>query len=351
MFSNSESLETFETRQLLQALKIELSSTRHSLYYENMIDTMLKMLRFGLAEDDLKLMAASLHEQYKTLKLFAPYKDFRKVCMFGSARTPKDDPDYHMAESFAQEMTRRGFMIITGGGPGIMEAGNKGSDAGNSFGLNINLPFEQDANPFIKNSAKHMYFKYFFNRKLAFIRESDATVLFPGGYGTHDEGFELLTLIQNGRSRPRPVILMANPESTYWDQWEAFIHDQLLGRKLISPADTSLFKISKSVPEAIGLIEQFYRVFHSIKYLHNDCIIRLNGQLSEQTINTLNHDFLDIIKEGQFKQVPGIESGYDEGKYGHLFCLVFPFFKVKFGRLIQLIDFINTQDMLPAKED
>ncbi|MGB3112526.1 MAG: TIGR00730 family Rossman fold protein, partial [Candidatus Omnitrophota bacterium] len=241
------------------------AETEHLL--REILTTAVKLGRESGDRVDLKLVNDALKELRYSFKIFSPYRSVKKVIIFGSARSKKSSVEYKMAEKFAQKITKKGYMIVTGGGSGVMEAGNKGAEAGKEFGLNIRLPFEQSPNPYIDEKDKIINFKYFFTRKLAFVKETDATVLFPGGFGTNDECFEMLTLIQTGKSKPRPIILMEPKGSTYWTGWKNFVNKQLVKKGFIDKNDLKLFHIAKTVEEAVRYIDDFYKIYHSIRYV------------------------------------------------------------------------------------
>lgn len=309
-------------------------------YHPDLADAIWSLLhihQMNTPPSDLALTTTVIDELRRTFSTFNRYTDRRKVAIFGSARTPETHPEYLMAEAFAKLITQKGYMVITGAGGGIMEAGNKGSEFNMDFGVNINLPFEQHANPYIANDQKCIDYNYFFTRKLAFVKESDATALFPGGYGTQDELFEILTLIQTGRTSPRPIVMLAHPDSTYWHTWETFIRDDLLSNKLISSADLSLFTMTDSVETAVEYICRFYRVFHSIRYIENTAILRLHSRLDNTALARLNHTFSDIITDGQIKQMSVEDIPEDAHCYPDKIRLVFSFNMKDFGRLTELI--------------
>ncbi len=290
---------------------------------------------------DLNLVDTTLDELRRAFKVFLPYRDIRKVCLFGSARTREDDEDYQMALRFSEQITQKGFMMITGAGPGIMEAGNRGAVQDMSFGLNIHLPFEQAPNPYIANDSKLVSFKYFFNRKLVFLKESDATVLFPGGFGTHDEGFESLTLLQTGRCAPRPVILLSKPNDTYWKKWEDFVVTELCDKGFISREDLSLFSLATSAEEAVELTQLFYKNYHSIRYFRDLAVMRLNTALSPDVLKELNGRFKDLLLTGEFQMAALDQVALDRAVYLDKPRLIFRFDKMAYGRLCELIWFIN----------
>ncbi len=248
------------------------------------LTTSFKLGKESVDRGDLKLVNNALKELRYSFKIFSPYRAVKKVIIFGSARSPSDSAEYKMAEELSDKLTRKGYMIVTGGGPGVMEAGNKGAQSGKEFALNIRLPFEQKPNPYIYEKDKIINFKYFFTRKLIFVKETDATTLFPGGFGTLDEGFEMITLMQTGKSRPRPIVLMEPPGSAYWSSWMHFVKTQLIKKGFIKKEDLSLIHTSKTVKDALNYIEDFYRVYHSIRYVNGLAILRLNRQVSEKTL-------------------------------------------------------------------
>ncbi len=323
-------------KELLNSVQIDANPLIH--------DTLMSLLKLAHehpAESDLKIIATTLRELRHSFKLFQPYKDFRKICLFGSARTSEEDTEYQLAREFASKITRNGYMVITGAGPGIMEAGNKGAEINMSFGVNIKLPFEQKANPYIAHDSKLISFKYFFNRKLTFIKESDATVLFPGGLGTHDEAFEVLTLVQTGRCSPRPIIMLSSPKNNYWEKWEEFLIEQLLKKNYISKEDISLYTVCHSTDRAVQIIMNFYQQYHSIYYEKELTSIRLKKPLSENSLQTLNSEFTDLLLEGEFELRSAEELKEDNEVYLELPRLVFQFNKMSYGRLIQLIKVLN----------
>jgi uncharacterized protein (TIGR00730 family) len=290
---------------------------------------------------DLKLVNNCLKELRYSFKVFSPYRKTKKVIIFGSARSKSTSEEYKMAEEFSRKITAKGYMIVTGGGPGVMEAGNKGAPAGQDFALNIRLPFEQKPNPYIDEKQKLINFKYFFTRKLVFIKETDATTLFPGGFGTLDEGFEALTLIQTGKSKPRPIILMEPPGSTYWSDWKRFINNQLVKRGYINKHDLNLFCLAKSADEAVDCIERFYKVYHSIRYVTGMTVLRLNKKISNKALQSLNREFKDILTSGEIRFSPPPEEEVQKGEYLELPRLVMNFNLHDYGRLCELIRAIN----------
>src|SRR6185436_8292071 len=261
----------------------------------DIIENALKMLRDVTDRGDARVMAIAIRELRLAYKLFQPYGDKRKVTIFGSARTLPTKMEYQQATDFARKIAAAGWMVITGAGPGIMQAGHEGAGLENSFGANIRLPWEQTANPVISKDKKLITFKYFFTRKLTFVRHSDAIILFAGGFGTLDEGFEALTLMQTGKSRLMPLIMLDPPGADYWSTWDRTIREHLVRNKLISVDDLNLYECTDDVDHAVKVITRFYRNYHSMRFVHDTLVIRVKHTPSESAINALNEDFADII--------------------------------------------------------
>lgn len=303
--------------------------------------TVVKLGKESSDRGDLKLVNNTLKELRYSFKIFSPYRNVKKVVIFGSARSKKGSSEYKMAEEFAKKITEKGYMLVTGGGPGVMEAGNKGAKRGADFGLNIRLPFEQKTNPYLDEKEKVINFKYFFTRKLIFIKETDATVLFPGGFGTNDEGFEALTLIQTGKSKPRPIVLIGPKGSTYWASWKHFMNNQLVKNGFIKKEDFYLFSVEKDVDKAIEYIENFYKVYHSIRYISGLTVIRLNKKISEKTLNFLNQEFKGILTRGKIIFSTALEEEVQRGECLDLPRLIMHFNLRDYGLLCKMICTIN----------
>ena len=301
----------------------------------------LKLLRDRTNRGDVKLIDKSFKELRYALKVFAPYRDVRKVSIFGSARTLDDHEDYRQAAAFGKAMAEAGWMVITGAGGGIMAAGHGGAGADPSFGLAIRLPFEQKTNPFIDKDPKLINFKYFFTRKLIFVRSSHAIALFPGGFGTMDEGFEVLTLVQTGKSVPMPIVMVDGPGGRFWNQWQDYVRNHLLARGLISPPDLALYKITDSVEEAVREVRHFYSNYHSLRYSRDEVIIRLHRSPTEARLAEIQRQFGDIKTRGDFRLSDPLPVERDEAAIAHLPRLVFSFNRRDHGRLRMLIDFLN----------
>ncbi len=326
---------------LIDELASKCGSVKTEGVLREILTTAVKLGRESSDKGDLKLANNALKELRYSFKIFSPYRGVKKVIIFGSARSKKRSIEYKMAEEFARKLTAKKYMVVTGGGPGVMEAGNKGAEAGKEFALNIRLPFEQKPNPYIDEKDKIINFKYFFTRKLIFIKETDATALFPGGFGTHDEGFEMLTLVQTGKSKPRPIVLMEPKGSTYWSAWKRYVVDHLLKNSFIGKEDLKLFHTAKTVDEAIEYIEEFYRVYHSIRYVSGLTVIRLNKEISEKTLRAINRQFKDILTGGEIRHSPPIDKEILEGEHLSLPRIVMNFNMRDYGRLCEMISVIN----------
>jgi uncharacterized protein (TIGR00730 family) len=306
-------------------------------------ETADKLIRDNATRGDVKLLTTALKELRYSFKIFAAYRHVRKVTVFGSARLPPGDPAYQLAVEFGRRVAEAGFMVITGAASGIMEAGHVGAGQEKSIGVNIMLPFEQEANSIIRGDQKLLHLKYFFTRKLLFVKEADAVALFPGGFGTQDEGFEALTLAQTGKSHLFPIVMVDEPGGDYWVKWLAFITDVLLKRQLISPPDMALFKVTSSVDEAVAEVVNFYRVYHSMRYVGRDLVLRMKNWLPEALLKQINQEFADIVVTGGFEQVTALPPEANDAQAANLPRLLFHFDRRNLGRLRMLIDLINRE--------
>jgi uncharacterized protein (TIGR00730 family) len=306
-------------------------------------ETADKLIRDGATRGDVKLLSTALRELRYAFKVFTPYRNLRKVTVFGSARLPLDHPACACAVEFSRRIAEAGWMVITGAASGIMEAGHVGAGREKSIGVNILLPFEQEANAVIRGDLKLMHLKYFFTRKLLFVKEADAVALFPGGFGTQDECFEALTLVQTGKSHLFPIVMVDEPGGDYWVRWRQYIEDELLNRQLISPADMSLFKVTDSVDAAVEEVLNFYRVYHSMRYVGSELVLRLKRKLSDATLAHLRADFADILVAGTFEQTAALPAEANDKAVADLPRLRFRFDRRSLGRLRQLVDVINRE--------
>ncbi len=304
------------------------------------LQSLQRMGSLNLRRLDAKILAATLEDLEQGFAAFQNYVHQRKVTVFGSARLGPDSPEYRQAQLFAHCISQQGFMVLTGGGGGIMEAGNRGAGLENSFGLNIQLPFEQMANPVIAASDRVINFKYFFSRKLFFVKETDALVLFPGGFGTQDEAFECLTLMQTGKTKLMPLVLVDKKGGCYWKEWDEYVREHLLSRGLISPEDLFLYTLTDDVGDACQQIVDFYRIFHSNRYVRELLVLRLNARLSPEALDILNEEFADILDSGRIEQTEALPEEAEE-EIAHLPRLVMHFNQRNFGRLWQMVRRIN----------
>ncbi|ERN41467.1 putative Rossmann fold nucleotide-binding protein [Rubidibacter lacunae KORDI 51-2] len=305
-------------------------------------------LLVGIAGEDLerldwKILTGALQDMQLGFRVFRTHTHTRKVAIFGSARIATDTPEYAMARDFARCLVQQGFAVMTGGGGGIMQAGNEGAGAERSFGLNIQLPFEQDSNPYIAGDPKAIDFKYFFTRKLFFLKESDAIALFPGGYGTQDEAFECLTLCQTGRHGPVPLVLVDKPGGNYWRAWHEYVCEHLIGNGLVSPEDAEIYTLTDDLDVACAAIQKFYRLYHSSRYAGRWFVMRLNAAISQLQLRQLNEEFGDILRGGAILQRDALPE--ENGELAGLPRLVFDFNQRDLGRLYQLIRHLNDLDI------
>jgi hypothetical protein len=305
--------------------------------------TALKAVQSQLGMGDLKLLSRTVRELRYAFKIFKDFRSVRKISIFGSARTSPHEKEYKMARAFAEKLTQHGYMVITGAGPGIMRAGNEGAGPYNSFGINIRLPFEQEPNKFIARQRTYIDCKYFFTRKLVFVKEASGAVFFPGGFGTLDEAFELFTLVQTGKANPIPIILMDPKKNKYWKTLDRFIHTYLIGGKKISPEDVHLYTIVHNHEEAAEKIFQFYSNYHSMRYVGKKLVIRTLRPIEKQSLHYINKHFRDIITSGRFHKSNALNEESNQLEIQHLPRLVFNFNRINNGRLRELIDFINKQ--------
>lgn len=325
----------------LQALLDGREDDLRMALMREIIANVLKLHDAQLDLLDLKIITRAMKELRHAFAVFRDYRNRPKVSVFGSARTPADDPLYQLASRFAQRIVAHGYMVITGGADGIMRAAQEGAGREHSFGVNIMLPFEQGANSTIADDPKLITFKYFFTRKLMFQKEANAIALFPGGFGTHDEGFEVLTLAQTGKSDPKPIVCLQTPGCNYWHRWHEFIQDDLLGRGLVNHEDLSLFRIVESEDEAVNEIQTFYRTYHSLRFVGRQLAMRLQRPISNDQVAAIQEQFSDLLSEGLFLQRGALPEELDEPALSDLPRLVFTFNRRSAGRLRQLIDHLN----------
>jgi uncharacterized protein (TIGR00730 family) len=308
-------------------------------YVQHLLTTVLKLHEDGALSGDLKITNAALKELRYAYKVFAPYRSVPKVTVFGSARTAISEEAAVTARDFGLRMVQAGWMVVTGAGAGIMGAAQEGAGGEQSFGLNIRLPFEQEANPWIASDPKLITFKYFFTRKLFLVKEASAVVLFPGGFGTMDECFELLTLMQTGKSTIVPVVLVDTGPRPYWRIWDRFVQGTLVDRRLIDGGDTAFYRIVDGAEEAVREITDFYRVFQSSRIVGDHLVFRLTRALTDGEIRDIQRQFDDILK-GPLDQAPG-PVPQELNECPELPRVIIPFNRSSYSRLRRLIDHVN----------
>jgi len=305
-----------------------------------MMVTICRLARDGCGRGEVKVLNRALKELRYAFKVFAPYAEVPKVTIFGSSRTDEDHPQYIQCVKFARLMRDEKWMVITGAGDGIMRAGHHGATREASFGVAISLPFEQSSNNIIADDEKLINFKYFFTRKLMFVKEAKAIVLFPGGFGTQDEGFEAMTLVQTGKTAPVPIVLVDEPDGTYWQHWRTYVQSELLRTGMISPEDMNLFYLTDDAQAAVDEILHYYKRYHSSRFVNDEMVLRLRSRLSDDFVAQLNEDYEDLLKGGDIRQVDRAlpEEG---GEYESMPRLVFNYDKKSAGRLRRMINAIN----------
>lgn len=331
-----------EVDELIDQLLEKAGGVHHPNMAREMI---LSALKAGQDTDylaDLKLLSNTMKEMRYTSLVFAPYRHKKKVTIFGSARTLPEEPMYRKCVNFSHMLADKGYMIITGGGGGIMQAGNEGAGSECSFAANIRLPFEQSANVVMQKNPRLITYKYFFNRKVAFVKETDAIAVFPGGFGTLDEAMEVFTLIQTGKTSPKPLVLV-DDEGGYWEQWFRFMKERLLVMGFISAEDFSIFTITKSPEEAVQVIDEFYTNYHSIRFVNGDLVIRLTKELSVAEIEMLENEFPELRRPGShIETIAARPEEIDEPDLLGLHRIAFKFDHQHYGLLIAFIRRLNT---------
>ncbi len=326
---------------LIQELFDRVGGVYHPALVREMVISALKAGQETSYLADMKMLNNTMKEMRYTNKVFAPYRNKKKVTIFGSARTTAEEPIYQLCVEFSRRLAEKGYMIITGGGPGIMQAGNEGAGSENSFAVNIFLPFEQSPNIVMANTPRLITYKYFFNRKVAFVKESDAIAVFPGGFGTLDEAMEVFTLIQTGKTDPKPLILI-DDETGYWEGWLEFIKMKILGKGFISADDFSIFTITRDVDEAIQVVEDFYTNYHSHRFVGGKLIIRLTKDLSDQQLEELAVEFPEMLLPGTvIRRTPPLPEEADEPDTLHLHRIIIDFDHHHYGLLIAFIRQLN----------
>lgn len=317
--------------------------TNHSELINEIKATADKLAADGATRGDLKILSRALRELRYAFKVFTPYRRNRKVTVFGSARTKPEDAEWTQAELYGRRMAEEGWMVVTGAGGGIMEAAHAGSGREMAMGLNILLPFEQEANPIINGDDKLVNLKYFFTRKLLFVKEVHAVVSCPGGFGTQDEAFETLTLVQTGKRDLMPMVFLDKPGGTYWSGWLDYIKEELLEKGMISPGDMSLFKVTDDVEEAVDEVLDFYSVYNSMRFVRDKLVLRLHREPPAELIERLNDEFPDVIESGKIEKTEMHKVEADDEHLQELPRIAFKFNRRAVGRLRQMVDMLNLE--------
>lgn len=315
----------------------------HSELIDEIKETADKLAADGATRGDLKILSRALRELRYAFKVFTPYRRNRKVTVFGSARTEPDAAEWKQAELFGKRIAEEGWMVLTGAGGGIMEAAHAGCGREMAMGLNILLPFEQEANPIIEGDDKLVNLKYFFTRKLLFVKEVHAVVSCPGGFGTQDEAFETLTLVQTGKRDLMPMVFLDEPNGTYWSSWVEYIKTELLDKGMISPSDMSLFKVTDNVEEAVDEVLDFYSVYNSMRFIRDKLVLRLHCPPSDSLMERLNDEFQDVVASGKIERAETHKLEADDEHLTHLPRISFAFNRRAVGRLREMVDVLNSE--------
>jgi hypothetical protein len=331
-----------DVRTRARALLKELGVPAESRLAEEFLAETLGLILDHPDHLDLKIAAAAITEMRDAFAMFAPYRDAPKVTIFGSARVKNHDPLWEQTRKVAASLADKGWMIITGAGPGIMQAGMEGAGRENSIGVSIRLPFEQGANPIIAGDEKYVSMKYFFTRKLMLVKESRAFICLPGGFGTLDETFELLTLTQTGKGMPVPIVFLDTPGDEYWERVHEFVEQELVTRGLVAPGDTTLYRITNSSEEAVEEIERFYANFDSIRYIGENLVIRLRVAPTDQELAELNERFGHLVAKGEIRRVEPFSIERRQNDRLDFARIALKFAKHGYGDLRALIDQLNS---------
>ena len=330
-----------ELQKAISDLVGEFGSIHNTDYVMQLITTSLELGTDKTSTLDLKIASSTLKEMREAFAMFQPFTQRRKVTIFGSARTKKDDPLYSHTLNVAKSLADQGWMVVTGAGPGIMEAGMEGAGRERSIGVSIRLPFESSANSIIAGDDKYVSMRYFFTRKLMLVKESQAFLCLPGGFGTLDETFELLTLTQTGKGVPVPIVLLDLPGDRFWHSIDDLIRNQLLVRGLVAPEDLALYRVCDSIYDATSEIQDFYRNYHSIRYIGKHLIMRLNDEPSAQLVDSLNSKFGHLCRSGGFEIVQPHAAERAENDHIEKHRLRFDPNRSDAGGLRELINFLN----------
>lgn len=313
----------------------------HASVARNLIASAAGLVNDRPSRLDLKIAAAAMAEMREAFATFAPYADAKKVTIFGSARTQPHDPAYELAHDVARGLADRGWMVVTGAGPGIMIAANEGAGREMSFGVNIRLPFEQEVNALLHGDEKLVEMKYFFTRKLMLMKESQGFIALPGGFGTQDETFELLTLQQTGKAEPAPVVLLDVADGTYWSRWISYVSDELEGAGMINPGDHDLYTHTTDVESACDAVTSYWHNFHSIRYVGDRLVVRMLRPVDDALLETINDQCGALVDTGRISRTDALKPERTDDDVIDLPRLVFRYSRRHYGKLTPLIRLIN----------
>ncbi|MCU1495319.1 MAG: hypothetical protein JWO62_3083 [Acidimicrobiaceae bacterium] len=333
---------------LVDSLLDAVGARRNRDMHRAILAAALELTRNGANRLDLKIARSALAEMADAFAMFAPYREVPKVTIFGSARTAPSDNLYVLARDLAHRLAEAGWMVVTGAGPGIMAAGNEGAGSEMAIGVNIRLPFEALPNAWIAENEKLVEMKYFFTRKLMLMKESTGFLVLPGGFGTLDEAFELLTLLQTGKAEPAPILLVDTPGDAYWEAWERFVTEQVYGRGLADPLDAALYRITDNVDEAIAELLGFHRNYHSLRFVGNTMVLRLQHAPSGEELDMLSAAFADICSERGIWRTEPLAPERASDDHLELARIALEFDRTHHGRLRQLIDALNA--LVPGRD-
>jgi uncharacterized protein (TIGR00730 family) len=333
-------------RQLVEVLDEVGATVDRDLLFEILVSG-VRLAGDGPDRLDLKITSAALKEMRSAFRAFAPYRERKKVTIFGSARTQVDHPAYLQARDLASQMSGAGWMVVTGAGPGIMSAGLQGAGRANSFGVNIRLPFEQAPNPYIEGDPKLISMKYFFTRKLMLVKESHGFVSLPGGFGTLDETFELLTLMQTGKATPAPIVLLDEPGGTFWRRLLDYVREEVAAGGYVSPDDFSLFLVTDRVEHAVEELLTFGRNFHSIRWVGSQLVVRVRNRPTDDELEAIAEEFSDLCLEGGIELSEPLPAEAADGDHPELPRLVLTMDTSRAGRFRALLDRLNRLPSLP----
>ena len=345
--AESEVLSDSEIAALVEQLSSAVLDKNNAAKFDRKQITEMLTSALQLARDkpntlNLKIANAALTEMREAFAMFAPYTERKKITIFGSARTTKDDPLYKLTEQVAKALADNGWMVVTGAGPGIMEAGMSGAGREMSIGVSIRLPFETSANSIIAGDDKYVSMRYFFTRKLMLVKESNAFICMPGGFGTLDEMFELLTLLQTGKGNPVPLVLLDLPGDPFWASVDTFVRTSLLPRNLVSEPDLALYRVANGVKDAVAEIDSFYSNYHSMRIVGKRIVVRVKNQISDSLLSELNSKFSVLCESGRIERIQPTAPEIADKDNLDKFRISFAFARRDFGGLRRLIDLLNS---------